>query len=114
MLPPKLGSHAFFKIRNPIRNPELELDPNPRSGAPKNRIFEKLTRSGYLGQILAGKFKMEFLPTLRLTKAFPHLGPDPRSHNLVAIQLLIKDTTGNAYVSLTVSRNSILNFPAKI
>ena len=38
----KLGSHAFFKIRNPIRNPELELDPNPRSGAPKNRIFEKL------------------------------------------------------------------------
>ena len=43
MLPPKLGSHAFFKIRNPIRNPELELDPNPRSGAPKNRIIEKLT-----------------------------------------------------------------------
>ena len=46
MLPPKLGSHAFFKIRNPIRNPELELDPNPRSGAPKNRIFEKLNREG--------------------------------------------------------------------
>ena len=34
---------CLFKIRNPIRNPELELDPNPRSGAPKNRIFEKLT-----------------------------------------------------------------------
>ena len=32
----------FRKIRNPIRNPELELDPNPRFGAPKNRIFEKL------------------------------------------------------------------------
>ena len=30
-----------------------------------------LASSGYLGQILAGKFKMEFLPTLRLTKAFP-------------------------------------------
>ena len=38
----------------------------------------------------------------------------PRSYNPVAIQLLIKDTTGNAYVSLTVGRNSILNFPAKI
>ena len=37
----------------------------------------------------------------------------PRSYNLVAIQLLIKDTTGNAYVSLTVGRNSILNFPPK-
>ena len=43
MLPPKLGFHAFFKIQNPIRIPELELDPNPRSGAPKNRIFEKLS-----------------------------------------------------------------------
>ena len=43
MLPPELGSHAFLKIRNPIRNPELELHPNLRSGAPKNRIFEKLT-----------------------------------------------------------------------
>ena len=45
MLPPELGSHAFLKIRNPIRNPELELDPNPRSGAPKKRIFEKLNSS---------------------------------------------------------------------
>ena len=44
MLCPKLDSHAFFKIRNPIRNPELELNPNPRSGAPKNRIFEKLRK----------------------------------------------------------------------
>ena len=51
MLPPKLGSHAFFKIRNPIRNPELELDPNPRSGAPKNRIFEKLS-AHVIGKVL--------------------------------------------------------------
>ena len=46
MLPTKLGSHALFKIRNPIGNPELELDPNPRFGAPKSRIFEKLSPFG--------------------------------------------------------------------
>ena len=54
MLPPKLGICVFFEIRNPIRNPELELDPNPRSGAPKNRIFEKLT-TNYLRQNEQGK-----------------------------------------------------------
>ena len=54
-------------------------------------------------QILAGKFKMEFLPTTTLTKAFPVAQICPNLHKIVY-----------AFERLVVGRNSVLNFPAKI
>ena len=55
-------------------------------------------------QILAGKFKMELLPTISLTKAFPVAQIRPNLHKIVSSSL----------VRLIVGRNSISNFPAKI
>ena len=51
-------------------------------------------------QILAGKFKMEVLPTISLTKVFPVAQICPNLHKIVS--------------SSAVGRTSILNFPAKI
>ena len=62
---PKPGFHAFFKIRNPIRNPELELNPNPRSGAPKNRIFEKLRKELTLVSCL-----LDRIAVIKLSRSF--------------------------------------------
>ena len=53
-------------------------------------------------QMLAGKLKMEFLPTISLTKAFPVAQILSNLHKIVPSSGPIVD------------RNSILNFPAKI
>ena len=61
-------------------------------------------------QILAGKFKMELLPTISLIKAFPVA----QMLETILCKFGRICATGNAFVRLIVGRNSILNFPAKI
>ena len=60
-------------------------------------------------QILAGKFKMEVLPTISLTKVFPAAQICQNLHEMVS-SLCYRE----CFVRLIVGRDSILNFPTKI